>query len=225
MLFKLYCFYLMFLIKIFIILSLFGCVTISESESESWFVQQYVRQAQRKFELKTNKFWEYDEQSNSWLQVDLPYDLVSCFNGNCTKVNRIDQTNQEPEKDEIFTKVKDEGSSYTYLPWRKRVSLTKMSEASIWITGVSGSIYERFWNGLQWVIAPHELSISAGYAVSVFMVNQTILALSESGYIYQLQLSDDQPVWINITPASDHQTSKETELIQIVSGVVSSDRK
>ncbi|XP_049353872.1 uncharacterized protein LOC125818394 [Solanum verrucosum] len=225
MLFKLYCFYLMFLIKIFIILSLFGCVTISESESESWFVQQYVRQAQTKFELKTNKFWEYDEQSNSWLQVDLPYDLVSCFNDNCTKVNRIDQSNQEPEKDEIFTKVKDEGSSYTYLPLRKRVSLTKMSEASIWITGVSGSIYERFWNGLQWVIAPHELSISAGYAISVFMVNQTILALSESGYIYQLQLSDDQPVWINITPASDHQTSKETELIQIVSGVVSSDRK
>lgn len=41
-------------------------------------------------------------------------------------------------------------------------------------------------------------------------------------FFLQLQLSDDQPVWIDITPASDHQTSK---LIQIVSGVVSSDRK
>lgn len=186
MLFKLSCFYLMFF-KIFIILSSFCYVAVSESESESWFVNQYVRQAQRKFEQKTNKFWEYDEQTNSWLQVDLPYNLVSCFNDNCTKVNRIDKTNQEPEKREIFTKVKDEGNSYSYLPLRKRVSLIKMSEASIWITGVSGSIYERFWNGLQWVIAPHDLPISAGYAVSVFIVNQTILALSESGCIYQVK--------------------------------------
>ncbi|CAN4119852.1 unnamed protein product [Withania somnifera] len=229
MLFKFYCFYLMF-IKIFIILSSFGCVVVSESESESasWFVHQYVRQAQRKFEQKTNRFWKYDEQSNSWLQVDLPYDLVSCLNDNCTKVDIIDQTYQEPKQREISTKIKDEENSYSYLPLRKRVSLTKMSETSIWITGVSGSVYERFWNGLQWVIAPHDLPISAGYARSVFIVNQTILALSESGYLYQLQLSDDQPVWIDITPACDHQTSKEAKQssgIQIVSGVVSSDKK
>ncbi|KAM3303525.1 putative protein isoform X1 [Capsicum chacoense] len=227
MLFKFYCFYLMFF-KIFIILSSSGFVALSESESESCFVHQYFRQAHRKFEQKTNKFWEYDEQSNSWLQVDLPYDLVSCFNDNCTKVNRIDQTYQEPEQREISTKLKDEENPYSYLPLRKRVSLTKLSETSIWITGVSGSIYERFWNGLQWVIAPHDLPISAGYALCVFIVNQTILALSESGYLYQLQLSDDQPVWINITPASDHKTNKETEqssVVQIVSGVVTSDRK
>ncbi|KAJ8543822.1 hypothetical protein K7X08_025440 [Anisodus acutangulus] len=229
MLFKLCFSYLMFF-KIFIILSSLAYVAVS-SESESWFVNQYVRQAQRKFEQKTNIFWEYDNQSNSWVQVNLPYDLVSCFNDNCTKVNTIYQTYKEPEKQrEIFiAKAKDEEKhSYSYLPLRKRVSLTKMSETSIWITGVSGSIYERFWNGLQWVIAPHDLPISAGYAVSVFIVNQTILALSESGYLYQLQLSDDQPVWIDITPASDHQTSKETDqssVIQIVSGVVSNDRK
>ncbi|XP_059308535.1 uncharacterized protein LOC132059770 isoform X2 [Lycium ferocissimum] len=216
--------------KIFIILPSLGGFVVSNLESESCFVNQYVRQAQRKFEQKTNRFWEYDDQSNSWIQVNLPYDLVSCFNDNCTKVNRIDQTTyQEPEKQReiVITKVKDEEkNSYSYLPLRKRVSLTKMSETSIWITGVSGSIYERFWNGLQWVIAPHDLPISAGYAVSVFIVNQTILALSESGYLYQL--SDDQPVWIDITPPNDHQTSQVTEqssVIQIVSGVVSNDRR
>ncbi|KAI3710596.1 hypothetical protein L2E82_40381 [Cichorium intybus] len=31
----------------------------------------------------------------------------------------------------------------------------------------------------QWVIAPHELPIQAGYVVSVFLVNHTVLALSE----------------------------------------------
>ncbi|XP_060216062.1 uncharacterized protein LOC132643611 isoform X2 [Lycium barbarum] len=216
--------------KIFIILSSLGGFVVSNLESESCFVNQYVRQAQRKFEQKTNRFWEYDDQSNSWIQVNLPYDLVSCFNDNCTKVNRIDQTtSQEPEKQReiVITKVKDEEKkSYSYLPLRKRVSLKKMSETSIWITGVSGSIYERFWNGLQWVIAPHDLPISAGYAISVFIVNQTILALSESGYLYQL--SDDQPVWIDITPPNDHQTSQVAEqssVIQIVSGVVSNDRR
>lgn len=70
---------------------------------------------------------------------------------------------------------------------RKRVSLTKMSETSIWITAESGSIYERFWNGVQWVIAPHDLPSSAGPAVSVFKVNQTILALSEAGFLYQVR--------------------------------------
>lgn len=180
-------------LTIFIVLSSFRCAVVSDSESESWFVHQYVRQAQRKFEQKTNNFWEYDEQSKSWVQVNLPYDLVSCFKDNCTKVNRIiDQitkttTYQEPEKREIFTKVKDEEScSYSNLPLRKRVSLTKMSEISIWITGISGSIFERFWNGLLWVIAPHDLPLSAGYAVSVFIVNQTVLALSESGNLYQV---------------------------------------
>lgn len=47
-------------------------------------------------------------------------------------------------------------------------------------------------------------------------------------FFTQLQLSDDQPVWINVTPASDHKTNKETEqssVVQIVSGVVTSDRK
>lgn len=72
------------------------------------------------------------------------------------------------------------------LPVRKRVSLTKVSEMSIWVTGESGSIYERFWNGVQWVIAPHDLPVSAGPAVSIFAVNHSILALSEAGVLYQV---------------------------------------
>ena len=64
--------------------------------------------------------------------------------------------------------------------------ITKMSEASIWVTAQSGSIYERFWNGVQWVLAPHELPTSAGHAISIFIVNQTILALSEARVLYQV---------------------------------------
>lgn len=72
------------------------------------------------------------------------------------------------------------------MPLRKRISLNKMSETSVWVTGESGSIYERFWNGLEWVFAPHDLPISAGHAVAVFIINQMILALSESGNLYQV---------------------------------------
>ncbi|KAK6144061.1 hypothetical protein DH2020_020881 [Rehmannia glutinosa] len=97
-----------------------------------------------------------------------------------------------------------------------------MSETSVWVTGESGSIYERFWNGLQWVIAPHGLPVSAGYAVSVFIVNQTILALSEAGYLYQLT-EDSQPIWVELTPDFDKSTSKET--VQLSSGVISNDRE
>ena len=64
--------------------------------------------------------------------------------------------------------------------------MTKMSDDSIWVNGMSGSIYERFWNGIQWVITPHELPLQAGYAVSVFLVNHTVLALSEAGILYQV---------------------------------------
>ena len=79
-----------------------------------------------------------------------------------------------------------EENSDMVLPLRKRISLTKMSETSIWVTGESGSIYERFWNGVQWVVAPHDLPVFAGHATSVFIVNQTILALSEEGILYQV---------------------------------------
>lgn len=167
--------------------------------SASWCPHHLVQQSnQQQFEKKTDRFWEFREETNSWIEVELPFDLVSCVNNNCTKVGLIDQATETKEENldryETTTKQResfkkkdgDEESSDIVLPLRKRISLTKMSEASIWVTGVSGSVYERFWNGVQWVIAPHDLPISAGPAISVFIVNQTILALSEAGVLYQV---------------------------------------
>lgn len=118
----------------------------------------------QQFEQKTDRFWEFQEQSNTWVEVDLPHDLVSCVNDNCTKVGSIDhitgskQDHSEKDYDvssvaESFkTKDSDRGgaeeSSEIVLPQRKRISLTRMSGTSIWVTGESGSIYERFWNGV-----------------------------------------------------------------------------
>lgn len=43
----------------------------------------------------------------------------------------------------------------------------------------------------MWVIAPHELPASAGYATATFIVNTTILALSEAGILYQVNFHPD----------------------------------
>lgn len=184
-------------------------VFLTSSAASSWcphFVHQQTT-SQQQFEQKTDRFWEFQEQSNSWVEVKLPFDLVSCVNDNCTKVGLIDQTTRtkhEQLENEIDVsnqnnlKTKDGGgdmggqeekNSGIILPLRKRISLTKMSDTSVWVTGESGSIYERFWNGVQWVIAPHDLQISAGGAVSVLIVNQTILAISDEGNLYQVLLS------------------------------------
>lgn len=102
----------------------------------------------------------------------------------------MDREYDVPVESEILKKEDGHGgvedSRDTVLPLRKRISLTKMSDESIWVTGESGSIYERFWNGVQWVIAPHDLPVFAGHAISIFIVNQTILALSEAGILYQV---------------------------------------
>ncbi|XWS71193.1 hypothetical protein CRYUN_Cryun03dG0118200 [Craigia yunnanensis] len=210
--------------------------------SASW-CPHFVQQTTRQFEQKTDRFWEFQEQSNSWVEVKLPFDLVSCVNDNCTKVGLIDQKtrtkeehlqNEKDVSNQKNLKMKDgdmgglEENSFTILPLRKRISLTKMSDTSIWVTGESGSIYERFWNGVQWVIAPHDLQMSAGDAVSVLIVNQTILAISEEGNLYQMQLGDSsQPIWVEFKPAIfDQSTNKEAEqssVIQIKSGTVSYD--
>lgn len=222
-------------------------VFLTSSAASSWcphFVHQQTT-SQQQFEQKTDRFWEFQEQSNSWVEVKLPFDLVSCVNDNCTKVGLIDQTTRtkhEQLENEIDVsnqnnlKTKDGGgdmggqeekNSGIILPLRKRISLTKMSDTSVWVTGESGSIYERFWNGVQWVIAPHDLQISAGGAVSVLIVNQTILAISDEGNLYQLQLSDSsQPIWVEFKPAFNQNTNKEAEqsaAIQIKSGTVSYD--
>ncbi|KAL2464121.1 uncharacterized protein Fot_52077 [Forsythia ovata] len=125
------------------------------------------------FEQKSTRFWEFEEESNTWVEVKLPYDLVSCINDNCTIVNSIQQMtskNEDQKGESVVSDKREHGekeddkrgqkeSSYAILPLRKRVSFTKMSDTSVWVTGESGSIYERFWNGLQWVIAPHDLPV------------------------------------------------------------------
>ncbi|CAL5352393.1 unnamed protein product [Camellia sinensis] len=219
---------------------------VLSSSSSSWCPPHFSLQTDRQFEQKSDRFWEFEEQSNSWVEVELPYDLVSCVDGNCTTVGSIAQMSKKtkdhrdredsvPEQSSSSFRKKDGGkggvkvkeNSDMVLPLRKRISLIKMSEASIWVTGASGSIYERFWNGVQWVIAPHDLPVLAGPANSVFMVNQTILALSEAGNLYQMHLTENsQPVWVDFLPTVDHSTKQEPEqnsTFQLKSGVISDD--
>ncbi|CAN1751019.1 hypothetical protein LINPERHAP1_LOCUS4213 [Linum perenne] len=168
------------------------------ASSPTWCPLDYLNQ-QQEFKQMTDRFWQFHEDSNTWVELKLPFDLLSCVDDNCTKVGSI-------ESDQVVSLKKnnkdddDEEQGETVLPQRKRISLTKMSETSIWVTGESGSIYERFWNGVQWVVAPHDLPLSAGHAIAVFIVNHTILALSESGVLYQMQLTEiAHPIWVEIS--------------------------
>ncbi|XP_011045412.1 PREDICTED: uncharacterized protein LOC105140319 isoform X2 [Populus euphratica] len=227
------CFHLLLFILVLLSLSL---------GSASWCPRNYAQQKNREFEQKTDRFWEFQEQSNTWVEVELPYELVSCVNDNCTTVGKIhpvtrdvdenlERENNDSKKNEnLKRKVEDggtEANSEIVLPLRKRISLTKMSESSIWVTGESGSIYERFWNGIQWVIAPHDLPVLTGHAICVFIVNQTILALSEAGTLYQMILGESsQPIWVEFTPTLDESTNREAEqssLMLINSGLISHD--
>ncbi|XP_058199251.1 uncharacterized protein LOC131314549 isoform X2 [Rhododendron vialii] len=224
-----------FSIWVFSILILF----VTSNSTVSLCPHQFLPGIDRKFEQKTDRFWEFEEQSNSWVEVELPYDLISCINDNCTKVGSIGKhdhqgTKQgktekvEREAEERERKKKDDSIGLAVLPVRKRVRLIKMSENSVWVVGVSGSIYERYWNGVQWVIAPHDLPVSAGPANSVFIVNQTIFALSEAGNLFQMQLNENsQPVWVDFTPTDNQSTSREeaqqTSSILLKSGVISYD--
>lgn len=158
---------------------------------------QFFQQSNRRFEQKTDRFWKFSEEADRWVEVQLPCDLmISGSDGECGKVkNRkkesLDQEHGFDDKkkrlDRKDGKIGVLGPfDVVLMPLRKRISLTKMSETSVWVTGESGSIYERFWNGLEWVFAPHDLPISAGHAVAVFIINQMILALSESGNLYEV---------------------------------------
>lgn len=147
------------------------------SEEFSWCPHQglFRREAQKQFKQRTDKFWRFDQDTKAWVELglDSPYDLVSCVDDTCTKVASI--TSLGSNKRDVALDLGE----------RKRVSLTKMSETSVWVTGESGSIYERFWNGVHWVLAPHDLPIEE-HAISVYIVNHTILALSESGNLYKV---------------------------------------
>lgn len=201
--------------------------------SSTWCPQDYIKQRNKQFEQRSNKFWEFDGQSKTWVELKLPFDVVSCVNDDCTKVGSLEKMikkkKTETEIGESFKKMNSGKDSTVSLPLRKRVSLVKMSEASIWVTGVSGSIYERFWNGLQWVIAPHDLPVSAGFAIASFIVNQTILALSDAGNLYQMQLGENsQPVWVDFRPVIDYDRLKETDqdtATKLRYGVISHDRE
>lgn len=142
---------------------------------------------------KADRFWAFQEGSGRWVEVSLPYDLVSCSMGTCTRVATIHGKEEErsPPPAARGAEEEDEGAAGKEgpdqeLPVRRGFSLARMSEGSIWVTGQSGSIYERFWNGVQWVAAPHELPLDAGRAVSVFIVYQSVLALSELGKLYKV---------------------------------------
>ncbi|CAA6657004.1 unnamed protein product [Spirodela intermedia] len=142
--------------------------------------------------------------------------------GTCTRVATLHVKGEEEQNLPPAAKGTDEGSDQE-LPVRRGFSLTRMSEGSIWVTGQSGSIYERFWNGVQWVAAPHELPLAAGRAVSVFIVSQTVLVLSELGKLYKLQVSDNtQPSWIESPPTFEENEELSTaECLR--SGVASHD--
>ncbi|RDX73238.1 hypothetical protein CR513_47179, partial [Mucuna pruriens] len=201
---------------------------------------QFFQQSNRRFEQKTDRFWKFSEEADRWVEVQLPCDLVSGGNSECGKVNiRKESVDQEHGFDDKKMRVdKKDGKigvveplDVVLLPQRKRISLTKMSETSVWVTGESGSIYERFWNGIEWVVAPHDLPISTeravAVAVAVFIINQMILALSEAGNLYQMHLQlgeTSQPVWVEFSPTLSQITDSDQEknpLILMKSGVVS----
>lgn len=182
--------------------------------SASCCPHQFFRQSNRRFEQKSDRFWKFSEVDDRWIEVKLPCDLVPCVN---SEVNRMEEEHELDEKKMSLDMV---------LPLRKRISLTKMSETSVWIIGESGCIYERFWNGLEWVIAPHDLPLSQGHAVAVFIISQKILALSESGNMYQMHVQigeTSHPVWIEFTHTLNQIT--DSDPIFIKSGVVTDDRK
>ncbi|KAL2329209.1 hypothetical protein Fmac_022636 [Flemingia macrophylla] len=193
---------------------------------------QFFQQSNRRFEQKTDRFWKFSEEADRWVEVQLPCDLISGGDRECSKVNkREESTDQEHGFDDIKNgKIGVvEPLDVVLMPLRKRISLNKMSETSVWVTGESGSIYERFWNGLEWVTAPHDLPISAGRAVAVFIINHLILALSEAGSLYQMHLQlgeTQQPIWVEFSPTLDQITDNDREnnpSILVKSGVVSDD--
>lgn len=183
----------------------------------------------------TDRFWAYDSDSKQWKRLELPFDLLSCINDSCIKVGSIEDKNRSPYDHNLIVHQEDASDDENlnlnpHLPLRTRTSLRAISESSVWITGESGSIYERFWNGIQWVIAPHDLPASAGYAISVFAVKETFMALSEAGVLYQLTVdANTQPVWVETGPSFpstssiDNSVEDSNRNVRLRSGIPSAD--
>ncbi|KAL2645054.1 hypothetical protein R1flu_012641 [Riccia fluitans] len=193
------------------------------------------------FVQHSNKFWAYDRVSKSWTETDVSCLFSngswwhSCSIGRKTKPS-ADQPLEFTSKDVASKQVNSEGEpsvaekveASEELSSLMRISMVRFSEVSLWITGQSGAIYERFWNGVQWVVIPHDLPAFAGHATSVLSVNRTMITMSESGVLYQLQIDGSgQLLWVNCgpwLPANIQDSGVSSSNVSLVkSGLVSAD--
>ncbi|KAL3698138.1 hypothetical protein R1sor_012214 [Riccia sorocarpa] len=195
------------------------------------------------FVQHSNKFWAYDRATQSWSETD-----VSCLFSNgswwhsCSIGRKADKPSSSDHLSSRGGKISEESNSdgdssggekkvegeSEELSSLMRISMVRFSDVSLWITGQSGAIYERFWNGVQWVVIPHDLPAFAGRAISVLSVNRTMVTMSESGVLYQLQIDGSgQLLWVNCGPwlPSNTQDSgvSSSNVSLVKSGLVSAD--
>eukprot|EP00854_Cymbomonas_tetramitiformis_P004596 gene4596-5629_t len=69
-------------------------------------------------------------------------------------------------------------------------AVMRFSDVSLWIIGPSGSVFERFWNGMHWVYIPHTMPNEADSAVSLHYLNHTIIVVSKQGNLYHRLMND-----------------------------------
>ncbi|XP_024540156.1 uncharacterized protein LOC112349635 [Selaginella moellendorffii] len=167
----------------------------SQKFSPQYFeVSSVLTPGHSEFEQHATEFWTYDRASGAWLKVD---------------ISKFTRKNPRDNNGEIKRAATDTETEFIH-PYSGRVSLIKFTEVSLWSSGHSGSIYERLWNGVQWVIIPHDLPDSAGYGTGVYSVNRTMLTLSDSGRLYQLQIDAEGHLhwassgpWPSSTPSTE----------------------
>ncbi|GBG72662.1 hypothetical protein CBR_g12234 [Chara braunii] len=163
----------------------------------------------------TEGFWSYDRASNSWNPVDITHLLLESGGGVRAeeevegkvgqKSNSKGESKVHGEQEDGRELANESSSSGRYrsglfLFNSATVSMAKFLETSLWMVGQSGSIFERYWNGIQWVYIPHDLPNVAGKAEAVMAINRTVVATSRAGILYQLQMQDRQLVWKQCSP-------------------------
>jgi len=116
-----------------------ACILLESIVSaHSWCTPHPSPRQEARFEQKINRFWEYQEQSNTWVEISTPFDLMSCINGTCTKVGSIARkpasspVHSQEKEDARLDEEDEEDRNGPVLPVRKRISLTRMSESSVW---------------------------------------------------------------------------------------------
>lgn len=81
--------------------------------------------------------------------------------------------------------------------------LSVYSDVSLWVVGRSGSVFERFWNGMHWVYIPHSLPLGQGGAVSIVCINSTVLVRLRNGGVLQRAMGTDRKLtWKHVGPQS-----------------------